>query len=302
MGGAQQGTRFLVTLTGIPAGITIYAPHQVGAGGTATTSGFANQPGTSGGSRAVLARVAAPEVDGSGGAVAALISRQLDRIDAVCGTATIVYEWVDNPANAGPPAFNLFITGAAPISTGTVRATLDMAPVGPPTVGPARPQFAGGRSAKTVANIAACASYLLFPWIAYTADGAYDTGMAIANTSADPAGAPPDGIGTPAQTGDVTLYFWKSGGGTNPAPVTIAKALPAGQTTTYVVSSLKEAFTGYIIAVCQFAFGHGFAFINSPSPGTGGSFAQGYTALSLPNPRLGGSAGQIAVAVEAVGQ
>ena len=109
-------------------------------------------------------------------------------------------------------------------------------------------------------------------------------------------------FGTPAQTGDVTLYFWKSGGGTNPAPVTIAKALPAGQTTTYVVSSLKEAFTGYIIAVCQFAFGHGFAFINSPSPGTGGSFAQGYTALSLPNPRLGGSAGQIAVAVEAVGQ
>jgi hypothetical protein len=234
-----------------------------------------------------MVRVVATEPDGSGGAIGTPVRNQLDRIDAVGGTVTIVYEYVAVAGNAIPTSsfINVVMTGAAPIATGQIRGALNMAPIGPPTVAGARPQFAGGRSDKAVANIAACASYLLFPWVVFTGDGAYDTGMAIANTSADPTGPQPGGINTPPQSGDVTLYFWRKDGGTNPAPQTIAKALPAGQTTTFVASSLKDPFLGYVIAVCGFPFGHGFGFITNPSPGSSGQFAEGFLALSLLNPR-----------------
>jgi hypothetical protein len=121
----------------------------------------------------------------------------------------------------------------------------------------------------------ACASYLLFPWVAYTGDGAVDTGLAIANTTADP-----PQIGTIAQKGDVTLHFWRSAGGTNPPPLKIATALEAGRTTTYVVSQLGSPFTGYVIAVCTFQMGHGLAAFLS-----GGAF-NGYIAMVITNPRL----------------
>jgi hypothetical protein len=295
LGGALQGTRFIINLTGIPAGISIYAPRQL----PLNASGFLNQAGVT--TPANVIRVIAPDpVDGSGGALGAITARQLDRIDSAGGAATIVYEWVTAATAGALGDFALVVTGAAPISTGTILGTINMAPIGPPTVSPGRPQFAGGRSTKNVVNVAACASYLLFPWVVFTGDGAYDTGMAIANTSADPQGPQPGGLNTPPLTGDVTLYFWRKDGGTNPAPQTIAKALPAGQVTTFLASSLKDSFVGYIIAVCGFPFGHGFAFINSPAPGTGGSFAEGYIALSLANPRAP-SAGVSPVFVEGAG-
>jgi hypothetical protein len=121
----------------------------------------------------------------------------------------------------------------------------------------------------------ACASYLLFPWVAYTGDGAVDTGLAIANTTKDP-----PAIGTISQKGDVTLHFWRATGTNNPAPVKIATALEGGNTTTYVVSQLGSPFSGYVIAVCGFQMGHGIAAFLS-----GGSF-NAFTALSLTNPRL----------------
>lgn len=146
------------------------------------------------------------------------------------------------------------------------------------------PRFASNTQLSTaVIRTLACASYLLFPWVANTADGAYDTGFAISNTTADP-----PAIGTPAQKGKVTMYFFRSSG-TNPAPVVMngGADLEAGRTTTGVLSNMVSGqFLGYAIAVCTFQMGHGFVFINSPSPGTGGAFAQGYLGISLTNPRI----------------
>ena len=140
----------------------------------------------------------------------------------------------------------------------------------------------------TVFTVQDCQTYLLFSWLPNTGDGAFDSGIAINNSSKDPAV-----IGTAGQTGDVDVYFWRTDG-TVPAasPVKLATALAPGQTATGVVSALLgEEFVGYAIAVCNFQFGHGFAFINSPQPGSGGAFAQGYLPLSLFNPRLAGVAG-----------
>jgi hypothetical protein len=171
--------------------------------------------------------------------------------------------------------------------TGTVSVSLR----GSTTVGEV-PRFASNTQVGgDVIKAAACASYLLFPWAANTGNGQFDTGMAIINASADP-----PALGTKNQTGDVTLYFFKSDGSAGPAPVKIATALKAGAATTYVLSSGNATaagvgtFTGYIIAVCTFQFGHGFGFINNPQPGTGGAFAEGYLPLSLTNPRLAGAA------------
>jgi hypothetical protein len=144
-------------------------------------------------------------------------------------------------------------------------------------------------------TVSDCLSILLFPWVANTGDGVYDTGFAIANTSLDPAA-----IGTEGQEGKVTMYFFRNTGSNNPASVVMDSSLGAGETTTGVLSSMVSgSFLGYAIAICEFQMGHGFAFINSPQPGTGGQAFQGYLGLSLSNPR---SLGFVGDTTESAGQ
>ncbi len=128
-----------------------------------------------------------------------------------------------------------------------------------------------------------CDCFLLYTWLPNTGDGAFDSGLTVSNTTADP-----PQIGTSGQTGDVTMYFWRTDG-TQPAgnPYTIATALGPGETATAVISTmLGETFLGYGIVRAEFQLCHGFAFINNPQPGTGGAFAQGYLPQIIGNPRL----------------
>lgn len=273
---AGQGTRFRIQLTGIPSGISVWAPDQI-------VNASAAPVGTASDAATQITRVdSTVAADGSGGALVTVTANQFDKLTVSGGALTIIYE-VSGTNAAASENVTIFIafTGAAPLGTGAITGSVGFAPIGPATTNASRPQFAAA-STKTVANVVICASYLLFPWVAYTGDGAYDTGFAISNTTADPSV-----IGTVNQTGDVTLYFWRSDGTNNPSPVTVKTGLKAGETATYTLSQLGAAFTGYAIAVCNFQLGHGFAFINSPQPGTGGAFAQGYLALSVNNPRLG---------------
>ncbi len=164
-------------------------------------------------------------------------------------------------------------------STGTLKVSLR----GSTTLGEV-PVFASNSQKDDDAiEVQLCACYLLYSWLPNTGDGAFDAGLTVSNTTADPAV-----IGTKGQTGDVTLSFWKTDG-TIPAasPVTLATALGPGETASGVVSTLLgEPFLGYAIAVAEFQLCHGFAFINSPQPGTGGAFAQGYLPLIINDPRL----------------
>jgi hypothetical protein len=128
-----------------------------------------------------------------------------------------------------------------------------------------------------VMNIVECLSFLLYHWVPNTGDGAYDTGMTFSNT-----GNAPDELRTPAsQTGPCHVHFYELDGGAEVAVVDTADLAP-GETATMVVSqALAEPFLGYAIAVCEFQWGHGYWFTNSPSPGTGGAFAQGASATVL---------------------
>lgn len=78
-----------------------------------------------------------------------------------------------------------------------------------------------------------------------------DTGIAIANTTADP-------FGTPPQDGTCTITFFGAGA---PAPF-VTPPILAGTVYVNVASSLAPGFQGYLIAECDFPLAHGFAFVS----------------------------------------
>lgn len=286
MTGSVNGTRLLIILNGVPTGMAVYAPRTLPAksdGRSGTINGSNTNLGLA---TPVITRVIGNDVDGSGGAAGGVIQDQFDLVSADSkGNVTIVYEvTAESILTTNLYAINLALSGTAPVGTGTISGALGFGPTGTPTINPSRPQGIGVGKPATVATVNACASYLLFPWVAETNDGNYSTGMAIANTSSDPPGAAPAGIGTASQTGDVNLFFFPSDGSAS-FTQKIGTGVKGGQTVTFVTLSLKKAFTGYVIAVCGFSFGHGFAFIDNPIGGQNG-FAQGYLALSLQNPRF----------------
>jgi hypothetical protein len=131
--------------------------------------------------------------------------------------------------------------------------------------------------AATILVVAPCTTNLLFTFTANTAG--FDTGLAIANTSSDP-------YGTVKQAGTCTLNGFKLGGG---APVAFTTPSIAGGATfaTTLSSSGNPAFNGfigYIIAVCNFQYGHGFAFLTNNFGVGPPTVAQGYIAQVIPDP------------------
>jgi hypothetical protein len=113
-----------------------------------------------------------------------------------------------------------------------------------------------------------CQTTLLYPFV--TGAAGFDTGVAVANTSMDP-------FKTPNQTGSCTLYGYgvtvAAAGNTavqsvipgcdsiaNPLQGTNCFAVvPPGQVMSVMASSVLTNFQGYVIAVCNFQYAHGYA-------------------------------------------
>jgi len=170
----------------------------------------------------------------------------------------------------------------------TIQAQLYPAPT-PTTAIPRYMDALQPTTAGNFLNVSKCVTNLLFPWVANT--DTFDTGVAIANTSMDPF--------TPAtlgQSGTITFYGFAqfASGGTAPTPITFTTpVIEAGNTYAATASGVLTGFAGfrgYVIAVCQFQFAHGFAFLT----GTYGSslpvVAEGYVALVIPDPSVAGGA------------
>jgi len=134
----------------------------------------------------------------------------------------------------------------------------------------------------TFLTVAPCTTNLLFPWVLNFANA--DTGMAIANTSADP-------YGTVPQTGSCTLNLFPTDKTTNNgvsagAAISITTApIQPGSVWRAAMSGTPSfaGLAGYVIAVCRFQYGHGFAFITDNFPNAPVT-AQGYIALLIPDP------------------
>jgi len=146
------------------------------------------------------------------------------------------------------------------------------------------PRFGPSGSPVNLFSISSCACDLLFPFV--TSSAGFDTGMAIANTTADP-------FGTPNQSGTVTLnYYGATANGGAAPPAATSGVIAAGQELIFDVYSggsgipATPGFTGYVIAEANFQYCHGYAFISNLGLQPPGQFAEGYLAIVLNKPGL----------------
>jgi len=300
---ADFGTRLRATFNNIPTGMTIFVsttnlspsgPANNTTGGVTTVGTLSNLP--LGNSNTLIAGLVIGEtagLQGVGGAQTGFlplasasnnvgsVNMQVTALTADAnGTATAVWEILNaNPASQETAEFAVFYTVIGNQLAGTPQVT----PAGTVSMGFA-PQFATYNTSTAIprfslvstsnpfVNVALCQTTLLFPFVNTTPG--FDTGVAIANTSADAAG-------TKQQTGPCTLNFFGSGAGTTttaPFPSAGGNIAP-GTLNAEQVSNIRNGFSGYVIAVCNFQLAHGYALFSD----TGiRNWATGYLALVLP--------------------
>jgi len=179
------------------------------------------------------------------------------------------------------------LSPTATLTAGTITVTATLAPIGDaldsagiPTETPGYPRFAQADVGPiTIVNIVPASTTLLMPYAAVLPP--FDTGLAIANTTADPFGSTGGGA-TPA-AGTVTLNFFPTvaagGPGTTFSLTTSATSRPgaglssdgtlaAGATWTVLMSQVLSAagqsgtFIGYVFIQANFLNAHGTATIS----------------------------------------
>jgi hypothetical protein len=277
---ADHGTRLMLRLTGIPTGAQIFAaPYELGT--TAANS---------------RVRLISTDASGAGGATlinSTTTSRTINGavitgapVTVTGGAATIVYEVVTSDPQIVEqidiPVIVAFAASAPGLGTANVIGSF--APISNVTTASSSapiPRFADVTSSTGAFTINPCRTNLLFPFV--TNQAGFDTGVAISNTSLDIYSASAD------QSGPCRVHYFGSttGGGPAPATQTTSAAIPAGGQLTFVLSTGGTSgfvgtpgFQGYIIAQCDFQYGHGFAFITDGPIGAA-RVAEGYLAIVL---------------------
>jgi hypothetical protein len=297
---ADFGTRLKATFNNVPAGIRLFvsttnvvnagsgavpAPTPIGgsAGNTGST-GYAqliNGETTPDGATGFFPAVAGDGTLGPGTTGNVPVAE----IPVVNGSAVAVWEVVNtNPNTIETIRFGVYSTFTAnvaqnspPAGTGTVN--LSFAPT-PPTFSASSaaaassslpiPRFGSDTSsARNLLSINICRTILLYPYVVNIQG--FDTGLAIANTSTDP-------FGTGPQSGSCDLNWYQ--GATNPPKINTG-AIGSGTVYTTLTSTAVPGFSGYMIAVCNFQYAHGFAFVSDLGAR---NLAMGYLALVIPDP------------------
>jgi hypothetical protein len=288
---ADYGTRLKATFGNLPAGVSVYVSDTNENDGLATGAGTGTQEGW-GVTSAIatspeLAFMVGSETGASysGAAPAAGALTQLS--PASNGSAEAIWEVVQTLPNTKENYdFGVYVTYPSGIQAESgVTASLSYAPT-PGGVGVnfttsnagfasssfTIPRFAleAIPSGVPFLNIVACNTALLFPYVttAFLVAGqsGFDTGISIANTSSDP-------FNTPAQSGLCNLYWYGGTPGSTTATATnpqtsvlgaggVGSAVPiiSGTTALTLASqSVPANWSGYMIAVCNFQFAHGYA-------------------------------------------
>jgi len=309
---ADFGTRLKATFNNIPTGVSVYVTTtNIIPNGTTTVAATAStsfavlvaaenaaENNTVGGSTQVSQLTATGTTTNGGSGVGSLgTALSYYQVPIVNNSATAVWEVVNTYPNLLENfEFGVFISYTASPSTnspapGTMTVNMSYAPN--PTGGLFTaaqggvasnslpiPRFADTSSATNVAQVTICSTALLFPFV--TNLNGFDTGIAIANTSVDP-------FGTAAQTGTCSLNWYGNATTTsNPAASTLGSGgvgsttgIAAGTVATALASVSVPGFNGYMIAVCNFQFAHGFAFVSDLGAR---NLAMGYLALVMNAP------------------
>jgi hypothetical protein len=273
-----NGTQIRLTVTGLPSGVTLNLSQELASGG------FGNTPGITLSSAALT-----PVTSGTTNVTTiSFTSTNLSAVEQLAFTATLT----------GAP------TGT--LTAGTITITATMAPVQTSALststGTAIPNRNGVVFAQsdvgplTIGSIISANTTLLIPYAVKV--GAYDTGIAIANTTADPFGSTTGGAIPQAGNLIFTLFpRTDTGAGTSFSVTTSATARPgvglatdgtlaAGGTWTGLVTDLLTAagktgdFFGYIFIQANFLNAHGASYIFD-----GRGFTSASPVLVLPPPQ-----------------
>ncbi len=256
---ATTGTQFAVTFGAIPSGVTFYVPTTI----TSTAGGVA-----------VLVNAEGSLTPTVGIVVAGLPTTYT--YGAAASGATFFYNvTVSNPSVQETFNMPVYPVGTVTTSSGTPTVSVVLAPrnsVIPTDV----PNFI----ALTTTNgnlpitFTACQTTLLFPYV--TNQAGFDTGFSIASTSTDP-------FGTAPQSGTCTLSMY----GANPPATAPVVTIPAAGEGHATISSIAPNFQGYVIAVCDFQYAHGYVFLSNGFSGIGnGALSEGYTANVIGTSRV----------------
>jgi len=272
---ADYGTRLKATFANLPAGVSVYVStvNLIGADGTA------GQPSTTG---VNFATGGSPEY--------ALLVSSENGVDnpiptvtpnaytdewqlpvSSTGTSEAVWEVVQALSNTTENFdFGLYVTFSntvAPSPSG-ITVTLSYAPTPTNAGGPSAtltiPRFAPENpTSSPILSLNLCTTALLFPYV--TTVTGYDTGIAISNTTSDP-------FNTPNQAGTCEMYWYGGPPGATTAATPVAPTvLGAGGvnnstpiltgTTALTIASQSTGvgFSGYMIALCNFQYAHGYA-------------------------------------------
>jgi len=297
---ADYGTRVKAQFNNVPAGVRLFvsttnvnnnalpiaAPAVIG-GSAANNSTFAQlvQSETvndgNAGTAGFFPSVSSTDVPSVG-------NTPIVEIPVVNGSATAVWEVVNtNPTTNESFKVGVYSTYSSNVAQnspppGTATVNLSFAPT-PPAFTAASgaaasstltiPRFIADTSAaRNLFNVNICRTVLLYPYVTNVLG--FDTGLAIANTSTDP-------FGTGAQAGACTLNWYQ--GTSNPAQGNTG-SIASGTVYTTLASIAAPGFNGYMIAVCNFQYAHGFAFVSDLGAR---NLAMGYLALVIPDPGTG---------------
>jgi len=256
-GQADFATRIRINFSNIPAGVTLSLPVTIGSGSSTATA-------TTGGDTGSFSLAASAITLTSSGAVTYQVTNQSgSSIDSYTVPVTMTYTYT--PPST-PNVGTILVSATYAPTSAEVTAANTTAGI---------PRFADTSVLTPIATIAACQTDLLFTFL--TNQAGFDTGFEIANTSTDP-------FGTAAQNGTCTLNWY----GTGPAAgtATTTPSIASGGYYTNLVSSAAAGFQGYMIAVCNFQYGHGFAFISDGYGQPGRGLSQGYLASIIPTPGI----------------
>jgi hypothetical protein len=273
-GKATQGTRFIVKFKNVQNGVGISVPGSVASGSLdavhvpgAASDGSGGTPTGAGGSVSLTggAGYVVYEVVGDGLGVNGLVEDQSFAI-------TISYSWSPNIGSGIPGLGTSQVAGGY----GPISATTTMSSSAP------EPRFKEEWTEGDMLTISACRTILLFPYI--TNQIGFDTGLVIANTSSDPL----SGNSARQQQGACTMYYYggTTGGGAAPSAQT-TQVVPTGQQVVFTLSGGgtygapgAPGFQGYMFAICDFQFAHGYAFVTRMGAT---DIAHGYLALVVPD-------------------
>ena len=284
LGLADHGTRLMARFVGAQNGIQIW----VEAGVTITS----NQ-GFSGGLSTLptgFARLVVTDPNGAGpfstaatGSTPAAIG-PISQVSLVGGTGQAVWEVIDTDTTAfelvKPRVVIAYVsnTTANLPALGTSSVNGNYAPVSTsPTASTSAPlpRFVDTATNRLMLTINSCRTNILFPFVSN--QGGFDTGLAIANTSKDP------GPWVALQTGACTVNFYGTVGTSKVCLSYPSPSITGGEHFVWSLSTggavqATAGFQGYVIAQCQFQYGHGFAFISDLGAQR---LAMGYLALIM---------------------